>query len=50
MLCYFESYDPDPEVALLAAIGLSGLSKHLIRPEHMDALLDSLELVTDKQQ
>ncbi|CAG7668831.1 unnamed protein product, partial [Allacma fusca] len=41
-LCYFESYDPDPEISHLSTVALAGLSKHLIRPEHMDTLLNSL--------
>lgn len=43
LLCHFESYDPDPEVAQLSAHALDGLASTLINPKHLDGLLNILK-------
>lgn len=45
LLCQFESYDPDPEVAQLSGFALSGLARTMINPKHMDTLLGILKSV-----
>lgn len=47
LLCQFESYDPDPEVAHLSGMALAGLSRALINPKHLDGLLEILKQSAD---
>ncbi|ODM89343.1 Proteasome activator complex subunit 4 [Orchesella cincta] len=47
MLCQFESYDPDPEIAQLSAFALSGLARTLVNPHHLDKLLGILNKASE---
>jgi len=45
LLCTFESYDPDPEIAQLSGVALSGLARTLINPKYLELVLETLDKV-----
>lgn len=42
---HFESYDVDPEIKSLSGVTLSGFSRLLVLPKHINAMLEQLEIV-----